>query len=234
MADERDPRLKALEQMSQDQDLTDRILDYMDRMGAASRSGIYEAQQFDPENPMAAPRAFMEQLGRPSAEAPTGADIAERTGIENPYALGTIATIADLTDPTPFGKLGSLAKGAKGAAMMGALGKVASKADEASDVAKAIKGMGKESRISAKAGDISFPARHEAEARKVQEILEQQGKIPEGSMLQLGERQPIQAMEHMAGKPAGTPKAALSKEDLLQTLEDFPQLRKQKRFSGKL
>ena len=147
--------------------------------------------------------------------------------------MGTIATIADVTDPTPLGKLGNLAKGAKMAGVMGGLSKVVKNADEASDLAKAIKGMGKTGRIG-KAGDISFPARNTAEAIKVEQALKQTGRIPENALLQIGEKQPIEALEHLAGKPAGMSKIRIPKDEMLDVLEEFPQLRKQKRFSGKL
>jgi len=113
MADPKDAKKKALQQLSQNQGVGDKILDYLDRMGAASRSGIYAAQDFNPSDPLAAGRAFAHQLTRPSSEAPTGYDIAERTGLENPYIKTAIATSADVFDPTPLGKLAEVGKGVK-------------------------------------------------------------------------------------------------------------------------
>ena len=90
----------------------DKVMDYLDRPGAASRAAIMAGVRG--QNPLT---AFGEQFTESSEKAPSGADIAETVGekfdIQNPYALAGLATLADLTDPTNLVPGGILKKAPK-------------------------------------------------------------------------------------------------------------------------
>lgn len=198
-----------------DRSMMDQILEYMAKPGAASRAAI-AALQAD-QSPV---EAFTSQWDKPSAEAPTGADIAEtfgeQYGVENPYALGALATITDLgADPTNLVPGGAFKK------LPAALG-----------MAKGIKGMGKGQRGLSKVGDVEFPAASAAEALKIQQALKQTGKVPEGAILQIGERLPVQAREELVQK-AGLARAKIPQEEMLDVMRQFPNLRKMKKYGGR-
>lgn len=191
--------------------MLDRILDYADRPAAAARSAVGAFQEGQDMSD-----AFMEQLGKPSSEAPTGADIAEKFGesqnIKNPYALGAIATVADVAlDPLNLVPGGSARHGMK--------------------AAKGIKGMGKGERVLSKVGDIEFPARNQAEAMKVADALKKQKRVPEGSVLTTGERVPVETKEALLRKRP-LRKADLPQKEIEDVLEQFPNLRNIKKYGS--
>ena len=142
----------------------DKVIDYLDRPGAATRSAI-QAYQMD-EDPI---EAFKTGFTSPSEKAPTGADIAEtfseQQNIQNPYALAALATIADVADPTSFVPGGVFRKAPKA---MKAIGRGS----------KATEGIRDVSRL----GKAGVEARNPAELMRVREILsnpEKYGHIPE-------------------------------------------------------
>ncbi|RLD64904.1 MAG: hypothetical protein DRI84_07915 [Bacteroidetes bacterium] len=209
-----DPKIEALKRLAgkdeeERQGLGDKILDYLDRTGAATRSGIYTAQHFDPQDPLAAGRAFSDQLGQPSADAPTGADIANRMGLSDDSVLAktAVATAGEMADINPFGKLSKVLKagkgllaGGKGLAAMGAM--------------KKAKGF----------GDVLVKGADDAPKNfgKVKQIL---GKEPGGP----GEV----IMTGIKGGPVKAPvisnfeePAKLIPEDVVDVLQDFPGLKK--------
>ena len=193
----------------------EKIRQALERPGAAARGGIGALQE-DVTDPTAAYEAAKQAFQSPET-APTGYDIAERFGesanIENPYILGALATIAETADPTSL------------VPMVGPMAKLP-KALKATNVLESgIKGMGRGERALSKVGDIQFPARSTAEAMKIEEALKQAGRVPEKSMLQVGERAPIEMREALT-----SPK--LSKEELGEVVEQFPSLRRLRRYGG--
>lgn len=96
-------------------------------LGAPVRTAISEAQKGNFTKD--AVKKIINSIHADPRNAPTGFDIAEQTGLENPYAKTAIATIADLASvPVPGGALGKLA---------GPMGSIEAKA--APKVAKIIK-----------------------------------------------------------------------------------------------
>lgn len=127
----------------------EKILNTLDMPGRATRAATNAL--LEGNDPLAEAKS---QLGT-EAQAASGFDIASKVGnkygIENPYALTAIATAADVLDPSMF---------IPGGVIKGPLSKMAGKASSMFKI-----------------GDISFPAKSTAEAKKIADQLKKQGKV---------------------------------------------------------
>jgi len=142
----------------------EKTLEHLDTPGRMTRAGI-GALQGDGD----VLDAIRGQVGVGGPEAPSGFDIAskfgDQYGIENPYALTAIATAADVLDPTMLIPGGQTTKIAPMAA------KIAKKISKVAETAETLaKGM-------YKAGNITFPAKNEAEAIKIMNALKAKGDL---------------------------------------------------------
>lgn len=213
-----DPRLKALQKLAgvTDQSPVDKLakikaersfgsklMDYLNRPGAASRAAIMEGLKGG-----SALGAFGRQFVSPSDEAPSGQDIAEfvseKYDIENPYALAGIETAAEFTDPTMLMPGGVLKKAP---AAMKAV----------KDAPKAIK----TNRALSKVGDVSFPAKNAAEAIAVERALKQVGRVPESSILQVGDKS-VDVYNPLAKRSEMKVKKAVDEKELEDIMAQFP------------
>ncbi len=111
-------------------------------------------------------------FGTDPKTAPSGADLTEAMGVENPYLGAGIATALDLGAQIPVGGLM-----AKAGVLPGVVGRLAkfegAVADDVAKVAPKFDSIKKMFSV----GDVSFPAANTAEALKVKRALEASGKI---------------------------------------------------------
>jgi hypothetical protein len=144
--------------------------EYLDAvLGVPARTAVSEMQKGNFNLDML--KKSLGSIGTDPRNAPTGAQIAEATGVENPYLGAALATAVDVGAQVPgVGALGKVG------AVPGVVGKIAKVEGGLDDVAKAAPKFESLKKMF-QVGDVSYPAASTAEALKIKEALEKTGKV---------------------------------------------------------